>query len=170
MGVRKRKIVADYLKVDNEFVFMGTGFTELNESPSAKTTTKQYINEKSATTSITGYETEFGFETDQIRDEKAIDFICDIGELQKTGTDAETEYIKVDLDKPATVENGFRARKFKVAVSIEDFEAKDNEMSAKGKFLGIGDLVVGTFDTTTKSFTPGFEAKTSVKINKEVSK
>ena len=32
-------------------------------------------------------------------------------------------------------------------------------MSAKGKFLGIGDLVVGTFDTSTKKFTPGFESK-----------
>ncbi|OSB07971.1 hypothetical protein B2H97_16005 [Paraclostridium bifermentans] len=159
MAVRKRKLVADYLKVGEDFVFMGTGFTELNESPSAKTTTKQYIHEKSATTSITGYETEFGFETDQIRDEKAIDFICDIGELQKTGSDAETEYIKVDLDKPSNTENGFRARKFKVAVSIDDFEAKDNEMSAKGKFLGIGDLVVGTFDTSTKTFTIGFEPK-----------
>lgn len=160
MAIRKRKIVADYLKVGKEFVFMGTGFTELNESPSAKTTSKLYINDKSSTTSITGYETEFGFETDQIRDEKAIDFICDIGELQKTGADAETEYIKVDLDKPAKAENGFRARKFKVAVSIDDFEAKDNEMSAKGKLLGMGDLVLGTFDTTTKTFTEGFEAKT----------
>ncbi|MDU1453150.1 MAG: hypothetical protein E6912_00030 [Paeniclostridium sordellii] len=160
MAVRKRKIVADYLKVGKEFVFMGTGFTELNESPSAKTKSKQYINEQSATTSITGYETEFGFETDQIRDEKAIDFICNIGELQKIGADAETEYIKVDLDKPAKAENGFRARKFKVAVSIDDFEAKDNEMSAKGKLLGMGDLVVGTFDTSTKTFTEGFEAKT----------
>ena len=65
MAVRKRKIVADYLKVGKEFVFMGTGFTELNESPSAKTKSKQYINEQSATTSITGYETEFGFETDK---------------------------------------------------------------------------------------------------------
>lgn len=160
MAIRKRKIVADYLKVGKEFVLMGTGFTELNESPSAKTTSKLYINDKSSTTSITGYETEFGFETDQIRDEKAIDFICDIGELQKTGADAETEYIKVDLDKPAKAENGFRARKFKVAVSIDDFEAKDNEMSAKGKLLGMGDLVLGTFDTTTKTFTEGFEAKT----------
>ncbi|CEN87349.1 hypothetical protein [Paraclostridium sordellii] len=160
MAVRKRKTVADYLKVGKEFVFMGVGFTELNESPSAKTKSKQYINEQSVTTSITGYETEFGFETDQIRDEKAIDFICNIGELQKIGADAETEYIKVDLDKPAKAENGFRARKFKVAVSIDDFEAKDNEMSAKGKLLGMGDLVVGTFDTSTKTFTEGFEAKT----------
>ena len=133
MAVRKRKIVADYLKVGKEFVFMGTGFTELNESPSAKTKSKQYINEQSATTSITGYETEFGFETDQIRDEKAIDFICDIGELQKTGADAETEYIKVDLDKPAKTEHGIRTRKFKISLSRDDLEAKDNEMSAKGK-------------------------------------
>lgn len=169
MAVRKRLKVADYLNVGkngvDEYVFMGLGFTELNESPSAQTSSKRYINDKSATTSITGYETEFGYETDQIRDEKAIDFICDIGELQKTGDDAETDYIKVDLDKPGTTENTYRARKFRVAVEVSDLEAKDGEMSAKGKFLGVGDLVLGTFDTTTKKFTPGFAEKVESKVS-----
>lgn len=159
MAVRSRTIVADYLKVKEEFVLMGTGFTAIDESPNAKTASKQYVNDKSPTSSIVGYESEFPYETDQIRDQKAVDFICDIGELHKIGADAETEYIRVDLDKKGTTENSFRARKFNVAVQVDDFGAKDGEMSAKGKLLTKGDLVLGTFNTTTKEFTEGFAAK-----------
>ena len=158
-SIRNRTLVADYLKVGGEFVLMGAGFTDINESPNAKTTSKQYVNDKSPTSSIVSYETEFPYETDQIRDEKAVEFICDIGELHKIGADAETQYIRVDLDKAGTADNTFRARKFRVAVQVEDLGAKDGEMTAKGKLLTKGDLVVGTFNTTTKEFTEGFTAK-----------
>lgn len=158
-GVRSRTLVADYLKVGEEFVLMGTGFTDINESPNAKTNKKQYVNDKSPTSSIVSYESEFSYETDQIRDEKAVDYICDIGELHKTGPEAETDYVRVDLDKAGTTESTFRARKFKVAIQVDEFGGKDGEMSAKGKLLTKGDLVVGTFNIQTKAFTEGFEAK-----------
>ncbi|NEZ96941.1 hypothetical protein EXM58_13715, partial [Clostridium botulinum] len=66
MAVRKRKIQANYLEVSNEFELLGTGFTELNESPSAQTTSKRYINQSSASQSITGYEWATEFTADQI--------------------------------------------------------------------------------------------------------
>lgn len=159
MAVRKRRSVANYLnvgKTEEEYALMGVGFTELNESPSAQSSSKMYITDKSATKSITSYEWESGFDTDQVREESAVEHICNIGEMQLTGDDAETNYIIVDLDKKGSTENTFRARKFKVAIEVSDFEGKDGEMSAKGKLLGVGDLVVGTFDTSTKKFTPGF--------------
>ena len=159
MGVRSRTVVADYLKVGEEFKLMGAGFTDINESPNAKTSTKQYVNDKSPTSSITSYEPEFEFETDQMREQEAIDFICEIGEMQKIGSEAETEYIRVDLDKEAQEENSFRARKFKLAVKVDDFGSKDGEMSAKGKLLCKGDLVLGSFNTITRTFTEGFTAK-----------
>ncbi len=159
MAIRNRTLVADYLKVGEEFVFMGTGFTEINESPNAKTSKKQYVNDKSPTSSIVSYESEFGYETDQIRDQKAIDYICDIGETHKVGAEAETEYIRVDLDKPGTTENTFRARKFNIAIQVDELTAKDGEMTAKGKLLTKGDLEVGTFNTQSKEFTKGFTPK-----------
>lgn len=158
-SIRNRTVVPDYLKVGEEFVFMGAGFTDINESPNAKTSKKQYVNDKSPTSSIVSYESEFSFETDQIRDEKAIEFICDIGETHKVGAEAETEYVKVDLDKPGTTENTFRARKFNIAIQVDELTSKDGEMTAKGKFLTKGDLEVGTFNTQTKTFTKGFEPK-----------
>ena len=119
MGIRKRSIQANYLKVNDMFELLGTGFTELNESPSAQTANKRYINQVSATQSITGYEWSTSFNTDQIASDKAIGYIRNIGEMLLTGADTETEYIIVDLDKKASEENKFRARKFKVAIAVD---------------------------------------------------
>ena len=159
MGIRKRKVQANYLKVKDAFELLGTGFTELNESPSAKTTSKRYINQSSSTQSVTSYEWGTSFNTDQINSEKAIEYIRDIGEMQQTGADAETEYLIVDLDKPGTAEGSFRARKFKVAIAVDSFDDNDGELGISGSFLGQSDPIEGTFTVAAKEFAEGFAAK-----------
>jgi uncharacterized protein (DUF1501 family) len=158
MAVRKRKIQANYLEIGTKFEFMGAGFTELNESPSAQTTSKRYINQSSASQSVTGYEWTTSFNTDQIQSEKVIDYIREIGELQKLGEETEADYLIVDLDKPAQT-SGFRARKIKVAISVDSFDDNDGELGISGSLLGISDPVIGTFDESTKTFKEGFTAK-----------
>ncbi|MBN1071510.1 hypothetical protein DVV81_10075 [Clostridium botulinum] len=158
MGIRKRRTVANYLKVKDGFEFLGGGFTSLNEKPSAKTTSKKYINDSSATQAIASYEWSSEFNADQIVSDKAIEFIRNIGEMQLTGSDAESEYIIVDTDMEAT-SKGFRARKIKVAIQIDSFDDNDGELGVSGSFLGIGDVVLGTFDKETKTFTEGFTPK-----------
>lgn len=159
MGIRKRKVQANYLKVKEAFELLSTGFTELNESPSAQTTSKRYINQSSSTQSVTSYEWGTSFNTDQINSEKAIEYIRDIGEMQKTGADAETEYLIVDLDKPGTAEGSFRARKFKVAIAVDSFDDNDGELGISGSFLGQSDPIEGTFTVAAKEFAEGFAAK-----------
>jgi len=156
MGVRKRKIQANYMKVKEGFELLGTGFTELNESPSAQTASKRYINQSSSSQSVTGYEWNSSFNTDQIVSDKAIEYIKDIGEMQKTGADTETDYLIVDLDKPAVTEGSFRGRFFKIAIAVDSFDDNDGELGISGSFLGQSDPVEGTFDTKIKEFTEGF--------------
>lgn len=170
MAVRKRKIQANYLEVAGSFELLGTGFTELNESPSAQTTSKRYINQSSASQSITGYEWKSDYTADQINSEKAIEYIREIGEMQKTGSDTEANYLIVDLDKPASTEGGYRARKIKVAISVDSFEDNDGDLGVTGSFLGISDPIEGTFNTITKKFTKGFTLKTEGIITVEESK
>lgn len=160
MGIRKRRIQANYLKVNGSFEVLGTGFTELTESPSAQAGSKRYINQSSASQSITGYEWSSSFNTDQIVSDVAVEYIRDIGEMLRTGSDAESEILFVDLDKPGTASNTFRARKIKVAISVDSFDDNDGELAISGSFLGIGDPVEGTFNTETRSFTEGFTGKT----------
>jgi len=75
-NVIKRHQFADYLNTGTadapSFALMGIGFTTLDEEPGAQTETKKYVNEAASSKSITGYETVFPFESDFIKDEKAI--------------------------------------------------------------------------------------------------
>lgn len=161
MAVRKRKAQANYMEIGEAFELMGTGFTELNESPSAQTTSKRYINQASSSQNVTGYEWTTSFNTDMILSEKVIEHIREIGELQKTGADTETEYVIVDLDKEGTKEGTYRARKIKVAISVDSFDDNDGEMAISGSLLGVSDIVEGTFTLSTKTFEEGFTPKTS---------
>lgn len=157
-GIKQRRQIADYLNVGEsltpEFVFCGAGFTDLNENPSAQVGSKKYIHDKSNTKGIKGYDWSMPFVTDQIRSEKAVAKICDVGEYQRTGADAETEFIRVDLDMPvAQKSNVFKARRFKIAIEVASFGNNDGELTATGNFLGIGDMIAGEFDTTSRTFT-----------------
>jgi len=162
MAIRQRRTQANYLMVEDAYELLGAGFTELNESPSAQTSSKRYINQASATQSVTGYEWATSYNTDQIISEKAIKFIMKIGEMQLTGADTETDYVIVDLDQAGTAEGSFRARQFTVAVQVDSFDDNDGELGVSGSLLGNTDPVEGTFTVATKAFTVGFVAKVIV--------
>lgn len=157
-AVKQRYQEAAYLKVGENFEFMGTGFEELNEDPGAQTSSKKYINDKSSTSSITSYEGEHAFTADQIMAQEVIHDLVAIGKQRKTGNDAERELVRVDLDDPvAEKQNTFKARKFDVAVEISSFSDNDGEWQVEGTLHDKGDPVLGAFDTSTKTFTPDGE-------------
>lgn len=162
-GVEQRYQQPDYIDVSGgsgtpRYELLGFGVTQLDNSPSAQTTSKRYVNQKSATQSIGSYEWTAPLEFDLIRSEKAIEFIADIGENEKTGVDAETLYVKVFLNKPvASKQNTYEARQRRVAVEIADFSDNDGEIHGSGNLLGKTDWVNGEFNTETKTFTPASE-------------
>ena len=132
--------------------------TKLDNSPSAQTTSKRYVNQKSATQKIGSYQFSAPLEFDLVRSEEAIAYIADIGENEKTGADAETNYVKVYLTKSvASKENTFEAKRRKVAVEIADFADNDGEIQGSGNLLGVSDWETGEFNTQTKTFTPSTE-------------
>lgn len=149
--IRKRKTQANYLEIDGKYEVLGVGFTELNESPSAQTTSKRYINQASATQSVTGYEWSTSFNTDMIKNEVAVEHIRAIGELQKIGADTEANYVIVDLDEQK--DGGYRARQIKIAIAVDSFDDNDGELAITGSFLGVSDIVEGVFDIEAKTFT-----------------
>lgn len=159
MATRARRMEADYLKVGEEFEFLGAGFTAIDEKPNSQTKEVRYINDASSSTSVVGYKWQSDFTGDQIVNDKAIEFITNIGKELKTGGDCESEYIKVDLDKESNTSGSYYARKFKVAIQVSEFPNNDGDLGLSGVFLGSGDPVIGTFNTKEKSFTEGFVAK-----------
>ncbi|CAI3197003.1 conserved hypothetical protein [Clostridium neonatale] len=164
MSIRQRRIEADYLKVAGKFELMNVGFDAIDEKPNAQTREKRYVGDASSTQSITSYKWQSDFSGDQIENEKVIEYIISIGKELKTGAEAETEYIKVDMDKLGKVDNTYYARKFNVAISVSEFPNNDGELGLSGSLLGLGDPVVGTVtinpDTKEITFKEGFYEKT----------
>lgn len=160
MAVRKRIKQANYLKVGEAFEFLGFTMTNLTEKPSPQTTSKRYVGNANSSTSITSYEWSTDFEGDQIESDNAVEYIRNIGEMCLTGADAETEYLIVDMDKESATEGGYRARKFNIAIQVDEFADNDGELQLSGSFLALGDPVEGTFTKDSKTFAEGFTAKT----------
>lgn len=159
MTIAMRNMQANYLNVGTaaqpNYALMGVGFTKLDEKPNAKNKSKKYINDVSETKTITGYDWSAPYESDQIKDQEPIKFIYEIGKYQKVGSDAETDYIIVDLDEPAEGKGTvFNARKINVAIEVNEFGSDDGQMTCKGNLLGKGNMIQGTFDTSTRTFTP----------------
>lgn len=152
MAIKQRRKNADYLEVGSKYELMGTGFTQLDDQPSATTSSKKYINMKSAVQSITGYEWTAPIAFDEIDSEKAIAFILKIGKQELTGADCETNYVSVDLDGTAK-DGAYPARKRAVAVEVSSFDDNDGEVEGSANLLAKGDWEYGYFNVSTKTFT-----------------
>ncbi len=159
MKIRQRPIEADYLNTapgeeTPSYALMGTGFTSLDENPAAQTKTRKYINQASSSGSISGYAWTAAFAADQIPEQAAISFIKNISDHELTGEDAETDYVKVDLDQAINnKENTFHARKRRVAVEIASNPNNDGELGISGNLLAVSDWEEGEFNTSSKTFT-----------------
>ena len=155
--------IADYLNVGTsespKFALMGIGFTSLNENPNAQEDEKIYINQKSSTTKVKSYNTEFEFNAELIREEEATMKIYDISRNHKVGSEAIVEYVRVELWEEVEGEKDtYKARKFAVSVVVSSNSADGGEpITQEGTLKAVGDFVPGKFNTTTRTFTPDEE-------------
>lgn len=161
-NVVKRHQFADYLNTQSadkpNYCLMGVGFTSLNEEPGAQTESKKYVNEKASSKSVTGYETVFPFESDLIPEQEPILVLYNVGRNHCTGSEAEFEYVRVELWEPvASKENEFAARKFIVSAEISEVSG-DTDIQVSGNLNAVGDPIDGTFNTQTKTFTAATES------------
>lgn len=155
--VVQRHQIADYLNTGTAeapaYKLMGIGITTLNESPGAQTESKKYVCEKTSTKSVTSYETTFPFESDFIPEQEPILALYNVGRNHYTGSEAQFEYVRVDLwDKVAGEDNEFAARKFVVSAEISEISG-DTDIKVSGNLNAVGDFVDGKFNTQTRKFT-----------------
>ena len=154
----QRYQIADYLNVGTDketYELMGAGFNTLDENPAAQLDTKTYVNDRSATSTIKGYQAQFPYDTDLIASEKAVMYLYEVGRNQKTGAEAETDYVRVELFSPvSSKENTFKARKFHVSIEVSSFAGAGGEtVKVTGNLNNVGSFIDGEFNTKTKTFT-----------------
>lgn len=152
--------VADYLDVSatdgtEDYALCGVGVTTLDENPNAQESTKVYVNDKNSTTTVKSYQVEFSFEAELIKEEEALMKIYDIARNQKTGADAQVNYVRVELFEPITgSDNTYKARKFVTSVVVSSVTgAGGEELVESGSLKAVGDFIDGTFNVETRAFT-----------------
>lgn len=157
-----RNMIGNYVRFDgiDEFMLLGTGVTKLDENPGAQSESEVYINETTASSDITSYQTEFAYETRLIKDQRASYKLWKMGRDHATGTDAQLDHVVVDLfnpvGEPSDEKAEFTARLFRVTNVVDSTTGNGGEkLNISGTLAAVGDPVQGKFDTVTKTFTAG---------------
>ena len=134
-------------------ITLGGVITELTESSNPTESEKQYIHEKSKRTNVTGFANEFPITMDMVQGDDVFEDFYGIFYERKTGTDAKRDHYIVDLWESSGT-NTYKARKITQTVSITECNGAPGEQKQITGSLKGGDFVYGTFNTSTKTFTP----------------
>ena len=132
----------------------GYGFTQMDENSNPQESEKQYINQATKTTKVTGFSDEFPITADMIKNEPVIEYFYEIFRDRKRGTDAQiTHYIVEGWNEETT--NVYKCRKQVQSIVITGKTGTPGEnMQFTGSLKSVSDFVDGTFNVTTKTFTP----------------
>lgn len=135
--------------------YVNKGFTQLDEEGGAQVETEAYIGDRNASTTITGYENTWAYNTQYISDEAVCKDIVDIARYQKTGSDAERDLVSIDMSEEPVSEGVYKARHFKIAVEAGPPQGDPRSVTtSEGTFHQLGDMEEGTFSIATNIFTP----------------
>ena len=134
--------------------FLGGVITSLTESANPTESEKQYIHQKSAVTSVTGFNNEFPITMDMVQGDEVFDDFYGLFYNRATGTDLKRDHYIVNLWEPVSgSENTYKARKINQTVEITEANGDAGAQKQITGSLKGGDFVYGTFNTSTKTFT-----------------
>ena len=122
-------------------------FTELSTSKNPQEYSRQYVDEDSERTDVTGYSPSISFAFDDNTADAVLADIAGIIDGEKTGTEAQRDIISVDFTQPSG--GGYVAYKRTYSV-IADSEGGDMDAyTYSGNFNSVSDVVVGVATIAT---------------------
>lgn len=142
-----------------ENITLGGVITEMTESSNPTESEKQYIHQKSKTVNVTGFSNEFPITMDMVKNDEVFEDFYSIFYNRATGSDAKRDHYIVNTWEPVEnngtpVANTYKARKINQSVEITECNGAAGEQKQITGSLKGGDFVYGTFNTSTKEFTP----------------
>ena len=154
----KREKLVHFLNIGSSttasYKLLGDGITSLTEEFNPESETKQYINQANGTTAIKSYTPSISIEKEYIKDEDVQTWMNEKVRLLPTGSDAETDYVRINLFEETSTENEYKAVKRKCAYQIDSVGGDaGSELITALTLGGIGDGIQGTFNVSTKTFT-----------------
>lgn len=140
-----------------DYQLVGYGITSNGKTMNPQSETKQYVNQKTATTVVNSYQVEYPFEGEIIRNDKVIKFLYDIVENETLGKKLQRSLVTFDFpegESPNLTNVSAKERIVSIEISEMTREA-GNTIKISGSFKAVTDLVDGTFNVTTRAFTKG---------------
>lgn len=135
------------------FNLIGEGFTSFPEKKNPQEYTRKYINYKTEKTDVIGYSPSIEYSCDCISDDPVVQEIVKIHDGELVGNDTHREVVSVNLWEPGTGENVYKAYKRTYAIIPDQKGEGTNALIYTGTFKAVSDIVEGTFNTSTKTFT-----------------
>lgn len=132
---------------------LGGVITQLDENSNPTEQEKQYITDKSAKTTVTGFNNEFPITMDLVKNEAVSEYFYEVFRDRKVGTDAKIDHYIVELWNATSTTNVYKARKITQTISITGKTANPGEQITFTGSLKGGDFIDGTFNVSTKTFT-----------------
>lgn len=136
------------------YKLMGDGITTgaINYNP--EVTTETYIHEDGATSELERYAPNMPVEAKYKKGDAALDFLEGLRKARAVGADAETTIVNVWLYENPNA-GKYPAEQQRVSISFESFGGDGGAPNTLNCTLNyIGDAVIGTFNPSTKAFTP----------------
>lgn len=142
-----------------DYALVGDGVTELTINYNPQTSTNQYIHQDSATTELTGYQPNAPVTSQVVKGDKAFEYVNGLRKRMAIGSDAHTDIVlvdKYDVDAAQDSDGPFPATRQPVSIQIDSYGGPATDpLSISYTINWRGDGEQGTFDPTTKKFTPG---------------
>lgn len=146
-----------YMKcgVDTKAAFnlIGEGFTTFPEAKNPKEYTRKYVNEKTEKTDVIGYSPSISYSCDCIAGDPCVDEIVEITDKELLGSATHREIVSVNCWDEAS-EGEYAATSRTYAIIPDGKGDGTDALIYTGTMKAVSDLVYGTFNRETKTFTP----------------
>lgn len=161
----KRKSFALFInttpKSEAKYELVGDGVTELTINYNPQTSTEQFIHQDVATTDITSYQPNAPVTSQVVKEDPAFEYVNGIREELPVGSGAYTDIVMVDTYADETG-GAYPATKQPVSIQIDTYGgASTDPLSIDYTLNWRGTGQKGTFNPTTKAFTPGGALKSN---------
>jgi hypothetical protein len=132
---------------------IGEGFTDFTESKNAQEYTRQYINEQTETTDVTGYSPSIAYSADVYDDDPVCQKVVEISDDELVGDAAQVEIVTANEYEISGSETTCTAYKRTYSVIPDQKGSGVQQLVYTGTLRAVGDQVKGTFNPETKTFT-----------------
>lgn len=136
------------------YVILGDGITSLTEEFNPESESKHYINMSSASNRLKSYAPSISIEKEYIVNEALQEWINEKIKLLPTGTEANSDYIRINILEGADEEGNYQAVKRPCTYQFDSIGGDGGDVIMNNMTLtGNGDAVQGTFNVKTATFT-----------------